>query len=62
MIACVVAPVDQIFPVVADDVKITLLPAQIVVDPDVVIVGVAGVVFTVTVLTADGAESHPPLL
>lgn len=55
---CVVAPVDQVFPVEAEEVKTTEPPAQKEVGPPAVIVGVAGVGLTVTVVEADVAE-HP---
>jgi hypothetical protein len=59
---CVVAPVDQTFPVVADDVKTTLPPAQKVNGPPAEIVGVDGIGFTVTVVPADATEVQPPLV
>jgi hypothetical protein len=55
---CVVAPFDQVFPVAEDEVKVTEPPAQKVVGPPAVIVGVAGSGFTVTVVAAD-AEVQP---
>ena len=45
---CVVAPVDHVFPVAEDEVKVTLPPEQNVVGPPAVIVGVAGGATTVT--------------
>jgi hypothetical protein len=61
-IDCVVAPPgDQTFPEAEDEVSVTLPPEQKVVGPPAVIVGVAGVGFTVTVVVADVAE-HVPLL
>ena len=62
VIDCVVAPFDQRFPVADDEVKVTLPPWQKIVAPDAEIVGVAGTAFTVTVVAADGAEEHAPLL
>lgn len=59
---CVVAPVDQRLPVAAEEVKVTLPPAQKLVGPPGVIVGVAGVGFTVTVVPADAAELQPALV
>jgi len=56
---CVVAPFDQRFPVEADEVRMTFPPAQKVVDPLAVTVGVAGIGFTVTAIGADAAELHP---
>lgn len=53
---CVVAPVDQVFPVEAEDVRVTEPPAQKEVGPPAVIVGVAGVGLTVTVVEAEVAE------
>ncbi len=41
------------------EVSVTLLPAQNVVGPLGVIVGVAGIGFTVTVVAADGALVQP---
>ena len=43
----VVAPLDHRYEVLTDDVRVTLLPAHIAVDPVAVIVGVAGFTFTV---------------
>lgn len=59
---CVVAPVDHTLPVADDDVRITEPPAQKVVEPPAVIVGVAGFAFTVTVVVADVAEQPEPLV
>lgn len=56
IIDCVVAPVDQVFPLTAEDVKVTELPAQKVVEPPAVIVGTAGSGLTVTVVDADADE------
>ena len=61
MIACVVAPVDQRFPVVAEEVRTTLPPVQKVVAPPAVIVGVDGKAFTVTVVPGDVADVQVPL-
>lgn len=61
MIDCVVAPFDQRFPFAADDVNTTLPPAQKVVAPPAVIVGVVGNAFTVTVVPADAIEVQFPL-
>ena len=60
MIDWVVSPVDQTLPVAALEVSTTLSPAQNVVGPEAVIVGVAGVGFTVTVTGAD-SEVHPKI-
>ena len=54
----VVAPVDQVLPVPAEDVNVTEPPVQKEVGPPAVMVGVAGVGFTVTVVAAEVAE-HP---
>ena len=62
VIDCVVAPFDQMFPVVDDEVRVTLPPWQKVVAPEAVIVGVAGSAFTVTTVAADEAEAQVPLL
>ncbi len=61
VIDCVVAPVDQTFPVAADEVNVTFPPWQNVVAPEAEIVGVAGKAFTVTVVGAEVAELHDPL-
>ncbi len=53
MIDCVVAPVDQVLPVAADDVSVIVLPAQNELGP--LIVGVAGAGLTVTAKAADVA-------
>ena len=57
----VVAPFDQMFPVAADEVRITLPPVQKVVGPLAVIVGVVGNAFTVTKTPAEVAEVQLPL-
>mgnify|MGYP006967594978 CR=1 FL=1 len=56
IILCVVSPVDQLFPLAALEVKVTLPPWQKVVAPLVEMVGVVGFEFTVTVVVADVAE------
>ena len=43
----------------ADEVRTTEPPAQNVVGPPGVIVGVAGIGFTVTIVAADAAEGQP---
>ena len=50
---CVVAPVDQEFPVAEEEVSVMLLPAQNELGP--LIVGVGGRGFDVTTLAADVA-------
>jgi hypothetical protein len=52
----VVAPVDQRLPVEEEDVSVTLPPVQKAVGPLAVIVGVAGVALTETVVPAEVAE------
>ena len=54
-----VAPVDQILPVGADEVKVTEPPAQNVVGPLGVMVGVAGNAFTVTTIALLANDIHP---
>ena len=61
VIDCVVAPVDQTFPVADDEVNVTFPPWQKVVAPEAEIVGVGGSAFTVTVVEAEVAEAHVPL-
>ena len=46
-------------PVADDEVNNTDPPAQNVVGPPGVIVGVAGIAFTVTTVAADGSDGHP---
>jgi hypothetical protein len=58
----VVAPVDQVLPVADEEVKTTLPPVQNVVGPPAVMVGVAGIGFTVTIVPADAADIQPPLV
>ncbi len=60
MIDCVVSPVDQLLSEVDDDVKTTEPPSQNVVVLPAVIVGVAGVVFTVTEIVFDVGDTHVP--
>ena len=57
MIDCVVAPVDQRFPVAEDDVNVIVLPAQNVAGP--LMVGVAGAAPAVTTNAADVPEQPP---
>ena len=59
VIAWVVAPVDQVFPLVAEDVKVIDPPAQKEFGPLPVIVGTGGVGFTVTVVATDVEEQEP---
>jgi len=56
---CVVAPLDQRFPVEAEEESTTSPPAQNVVAPLAVIVGVTGVGFTRTSVAAETPEGHP---
>jgi hypothetical protein len=56
VIACVVAPFDQVFPVAELEVKVTEPPEQKVVGPPAEIVGVVGVGLTVTVVPAEVEE------
>jgi hypothetical protein len=56
----VVAPFDHKFPVAEDDVNTTFPPAQNVVAPPAVIVGVAGTGLTVTTVAAEFAEVQDP--
>jgi len=62
VIDCVVAPVDQTFPLADDEVNTTLPPAQKVNGPPAEMVGVAGIGFTVTVVPAEATEVQPPLV
>ena len=55
----VVAPVDQIFPLAAEDVKVMDPPAQNEFGPLPEIVGTGGVGFTVTVAATDVEEQEP---
>ena len=59
MIDCVVAPVDQTFPIAEDEVSVTLPPVQKVIVPEVEMVGIDGIALTVTTVSADEAEEHP---
>ncbi|MNE12168.1 hypothetical protein D3C80_1049510 [compost metagenome] len=60
---CVVSPVDHKFPVAADEVNTTEPPAeQKVVAPLAVIVGTAGIGFTVTVSETADDVVHPNAL
>jgi hypothetical protein len=60
VIDCVVAPVDQVFPVALEDVNTTDPPVQNVVAPPAEIVGVAGTGFTVIEPVAD-EDPQPPV-
>jgi hypothetical protein len=57
--ACVVAPFVQVFPVVLEEVKTTEPPAQKVVEPPPVMVGVAGKGLTVTTVGVELAVQFP---
>ena len=58
----VVSVVLHVFPVEDDDVKFTDPPAQNVVDPPVVIVGVEGIAFTITDTGAEVAVQPDPFV
>lgn len=62
VIDCVVAPVDHVFPVAEEEVKVTEPPEQKVVGPPAVMVGVAGVALTVTTVAAEVAEHPDPFV
>ena len=53
---------DHRYEVLTDDVRVTLLPAQIAVDPVAVIVGVAGSGLTTIVVAREGRLKQPKLL
>jgi hypothetical protein len=55
----VVAPVDHRYAELMLDVSVTLPPAQKVVAPEAVIVGVTGMGFTVTVVGSDAVLRQP---
>lgn len=55
----VVAPVDHEFPELTLDVSVTLPPAQKVIGPEAVIVGVAGMGLTFTVVASEAGLKHP---
>ena len=59
---CVVAPLLQVLPEAALLVSTTFPPEQKVVGPLAVIVGVAGVGFTVTLVAALAALAQAPLV
>ena len=58
--ACVEAPLDQVLPVVIEEVKVTDPPEQKVVGPPVEIVGVLGGELTVMVILVEVA--HCPVV
>ena len=58
---CVVAPFDHVLPVVLDEVNVTDPPAQNVVAPLFVIVGVEGTVLIVTLVLGE-VETHNPFV
>ena len=62
MIDCVVAPVDHTLFDAEDEVKTTEPPSQKVVVLPAVIVGVVGVVFTVTAIVLEEGETQVPSL
>jgi hypothetical protein len=55
----VVAPLDQVLPVALEEVSTTEPPAQKVVEPPAVTVGVVGTEFTVTTVGAELAVQLP---
>jgi hypothetical protein len=57
--ACVVAPFDQVFPVALEEVNTTEPPAQNVVEPPAVMVGIAGKELTVTTVAVELALQFP---
>ena len=59
MIACVVAVVFHILPVLAEDVSVTSPPIQKEVGPLALIVGAGGIELTVTVTGADAGLVQP---
>ena len=59
LIACVVAPLLQLFPLAPLEVNVTLSPAQKVVGPDAEMVGVGGVGLTVTTVGSETADVQP---
>jgi hypothetical protein len=60
-ILCVLAPPGvHVFPEAAEEVKVTDPPAQKVVEPPAVIVGVGGTGFTVTETVFEFGEVHDP--
>ena len=59
VIDCVVAPFDHVFPLAEEEVNVTEPPAQNVVGPPAVMVGVAGSGFTVTVVATDVDKQEP---
>ena len=59
MIDWVVSPLDQVFPVALDEVKVTEPPEQNVVTPLAVIVGVVGTGLTVTTVGIELAVHVP---
>ena len=61
MLWVVAPPGVQTLPVALLLVKVTLPPAQNVVGPPAVTVGVAGKAFTVTTIELEGEEVQPPL-
>ena len=56
---CVVSPVDQVLFVAEEDVSTTEFPSQKIVAPPAVIVGTAGIGFTVTATSAEVSEHMP---
>lgn len=55
----VVAPVDHRYAALTLEVSVMLPPAHNVVDPEAVIVGVAGIGLTVTVVASEAGLRHP---
>jgi hypothetical protein len=55
-------PFDQVFPLVAEEVRLTLPPGHNAVEPLAVTVGAAGIGLVITSICVDSGEVHPPRL
>ena len=62
MMLAVVSPVDHKLPLASDEVSVTDPPSQKVVTPLTVIIGVAGVAFTITFVEAETGDKQPSVL
>ena len=61
VIPCVTAPVDQVFPVADDEVKVIEPPVQTVVGPLGEMTGTLGEGLTVTIVAEEAATQPDPL-
>lgn len=62
VIDALVSPLDHVFPVAEDEVKVTLPPSQKVSAPLALMTGAAGIGLTVTTVSSEAPEVHPAVV